>query len=380
MRALEIRNPAMPTHSTGRLYPNVAKAAFIGDPKFHKHGEPSRTQATSLQYKSSHPYDRSVSYSSSLPIETAQERRNSWMDFEDEDYLDPAMDDLYDDEPLITQTSVQPSRSGAWSTPKWDRLEHPSSFDLTDHAPIGYAPPPENTSFGDFCSRDEHLYDLYTPHSPIPFQDSNRSIYAAFPDRPFSNSLLRLPQPLETARTHPIQTSSSMSSPSSSSPSETSSPASLEALPARPLHRHAQTTISPLAYSASVPSSSSSPSPELVSPTSIPILQPRPYRRIPIISLSELASACDDLHPPHTGHEAHTLLHKHSLPSIPDFFLAFPPLQTPFKSPSWNSPGIPPHNNVPIRGIYSSGTRFSGSVAGEEAMCSCGCMESYVMY
>ena len=374
MRASKTRGPKISTHFAGR---KLAKVAVIGDPKFHKHGEPSRTQATSFHhYKSSHPYGRSAPSGSSPLIATTREKRNNWMNFEDESYLDPAMDSPYDDEPFITEASVRPPRSDAWATPKWDLLEHPSSFDPTDHAPIGYAPPPEDTNFGGFCSRDEQLYDLYGPHSPI---HSNRSIYTAFPDRPFSNSLLRPPQPHENTHTYPIQNSSSILSPfsSSPSPSETSSPTSS---PARPLHRHAHTIQSPFAYSASVSSSSSSPSPELISPTTIPILQPRPYRHIPIISLSELASASDDQHPPYPGHEAHTLLHKLSLPSIPDLLLGFPPSQTPFKSPSWNCPGIPPHSDVSIGGIYSSGTRFSGNVAGEEAMCSCGCMESYVMY
>ena len=142
-------------------------------------------------------------------------------------------------------------------------------------------------------------------------------------------------------------------------------------------------TVSPYASSDS---SSSSPSPlstpEITIRTPISVHQPRPSRRIPIVSLSELASACDDFS---------------TSPTIKNSFHQKPPreLLSPLTtniSANYTSPYSPMHfpfldemgleGAVPFaieeKNAYTAPTRLFND-SEEVVLCSCGCMGSYTM-
>ena len=103
--------------------------------------------------------------------------------------------------------------------------------------------------------------------------------------------------------------------------------------------------------------------------------QPRPSRRIPIISLSDLASACDD---PLTNHV------QDPKRNASEEALSAPPLSLDFKS-MLSLPAVDAGNTqqlkymlYPTSDVYSPtyGVGFDGH-SGKAILCNCGCMESY---
>jgi hypothetical protein len=125
--------------------------------------------------------------------------------------------------------------------------------------------------------------------------------------------------------------------------------------------------------------------PEITIRTPITVHQPRPSRRIPIVSLSELASACDDFSMSPTS--------KNAFYQKP-FRELLSPLTTNI-STNYTSPYSPMHSSfldemgiegapfpVPFvfeeKNAYTAPTHlFNGSE--EVVICSCGCMGSYTI-
>jgi len=147
------------------------------------------------------------------------------------------------------------------------------------------------------------------------------------------------------------------------------------------------TTVSPHASSAS-DSTSSSPSPlstpEVTIRTPITVHQPRPSRRIPIVSLSELASACDDFAVSPTSKDA-----SHQKPSRE----LLSPLTTTI-SAKFASPYSPMYSFTDEMGIEGASCPVPFAFEGKSAytapthlmndseelvICSCGCMASYTL-
>lgn len=142
-------------------------------------------------------------------------------------------------------------------------------------------------------------------------------------------------------------------------------------------------TVSPSASSdTSSTSSSTLSSPELTVRTPFTLHQPRPSRRIPIVSLSELALACDDF------------AQSPSMQSLPYQELLSPlTLDFPAKYTSVYSPEHPSLlGETRIEGprfahqeqkyphqFHTAPTYYVGDRSEEVVLCSCGCMESYVI-
>jgi hypothetical protein len=144
-------------------------------------------------------------------------------------------------------------------------------------------------------------------------------------------------------------------------------------------------TVSPYASSDST-SSSPSPlsTPEITIRTPITVHQPRPSRRIPIVSLSELASACDDYPVSPTSKDA-----SHRKP----FRELLSPLTTTI-SAKFASPYSPMYSfsdemgiegaSFPVpfafgeKNVYTAPTHLIND-SEEVVVCSCGCMASYTL-
>jgi hypothetical protein len=106
--------------------------------------------------------------------------------------------------------------------------------------------------------------------------------------------------------------------------------------------------------------------------------QPRPSRRIPIISLSNLASACDDHLDTHVQDPER---------NASEEALSIPPLSLDFNrvSSMLSLPAVDGGNTqhlkymlYPTSDVYSPtyGVGFDGH-SGKAILCNCGCMESY---
>lgn len=143
-------------------------------------------------------------------------------------------------------------------------------------------------------------------------------------------------------------------------------------------HTSLSNTVSPSASSdTSSASSSTLSTPELTIRTPITLHQPRPSRRIPIVSLSELALACDDFaqSPP--------------IQSLPYQDLISPlNLDFPAEYTSVYSPEHPDEPKIDTRShhqeqkyphqFHIAPTSYVDDRAEEVLLCSCGCMDSSI--
>ena len=256
-----------------------------------------------------------------------------------------------------------------WS--QWDavsyRLAPPistarSSIKCTKCTPLNLNDP-ELPTFG---THAQHLYGQVLPHSTSKGYDEHV---------PLPNLQLHMRSSIRPIQSAP---SSSATTWSSATISSTMPQGSLPPI----------NTASPYASSASS-SSSSSPlsTPEITIRTPITVHQPRPSRRIPIISLSELASACDDFSmssaspggkvshrkPPQdllsplatSASSKYTSSYSPTYPSFSDEMgIEGTPFPVPFSFEEKNTFTIPTHP-------YTD--------SGEVVTCSCGCMESYTI-
>lgn len=93
---------------------------------------------------------------------------------------------------------------------------------------------------------------------------------------------------------------------------------------------------------------------------SLPLHQPRPSRRIPIISLSQLASACENTEPASRRTSA----------------AALKPRTEVLPSDSWQSP-YPNYDHDKV--FFASSTIREDNKIGRVLQCSCGCMETYAV-
>lgn len=268
------------------------------------------------------------------------------------------------DEYFMPEAEPQHTHSGgAW--PLWDPVERMERERLTSILPSAARSsiepaPPSRDSFGQFWSGDYmQPYDIRGFGSPLSLLDSDATYTA---EATLLHRSHQQSQPHNTPGD--LIQSSSISSPGflSFSASQTLPPLI--------------STVSPSASSISSSSSSPSASPDLVQHRSIPILQPRPSRRIPIVSLSALASACDDLH---NYLYSDSEKHQPDFPSPPtqDFFARYTP---PFIRPD---PCLPDFD-IPLEyassGKYISSARiYNDGIGLEGVICSCGCMESFAI-
>ncbi|PPQ64255.1 hypothetical protein CVT24_008659 [Panaeolus cyanescens] len=127
-------------------------------------------------------------------------------------------------------------------------------------------------------------------------------------------------------------------------------------------------------------SQSSSSSPINIPPTKpgpLKVHQPRPSRQIPIVSLSQLASACEDY--PINGRASKPT----KVISPPEIDLSPLPLESNGFLPPMSSHSKPYHStnqqtkyaSHPPNNAYNP--TFSTGTHGNSIMCSCGCMETY---
>jgi hypothetical protein len=104
--------------------------------------------------------------------------------------------------------------------------------------------------------------------------------------------------------------------------------------------------------------------------------QPRPSRRIPIISLSNLASACDDI----TNQVQEPKRHASEEAPFP-LSLDFNTISSMLSLPAVDGGNTLQHLKYmpyPTSNVYSPtyGVGYDGH-AGKAILCNCGCMESY---
>ena len=114
----------------------------------------------------------------------------------------------------------------------------------------------------------------------------------------------------------------------------------------------------------------SHPPAPIINQTPLKLHQPRPSRRIPIISLDNLASACDDL-----ANSTHVQEPKRHASEE-----ALSPLSSMLSLPAVDGGNMqqPKYMLYPTGDVYSPtyGVGFDGH-SGKAILCSCGCMESY---
>ncbi|KAF9469687.1 hypothetical protein BDZ94DRAFT_1243024 [Collybia nuda] len=207
-------------------------------------------------------------------------------------------------------------------------------------------------------------YGNHGQKSP-PLRFEGCEIYPGQRNLPFLQPLYSQPQntPLSTP---PSTSSFTLTSPS---PYHTS----------RPIN----STVSPSASSDTSSSSSSTlPSPELTVRTPITLHQPRPSRRIPIISLSELALACDDFaaSPPTQSFPYQELLSPLTLDFPAKYTSVYSP-EHPSLSGETRIEGprfAHPEQGYPYQS-HTEPTYYVGHNSEDVVLCSCGCMESFVI-
>ncbi|RDB29402.1 hypothetical protein Hypma_015955 [Hypsizygus marmoreus] len=349
-------NPTFTKYGESSHLPETSPVFHPGAEKSYKSmGSPSQARCDEPRHN----------LSSSAPFSSMRlEQFEEWTQNNEE--LDMIMSMGSYGEPFVYEPSHQPPHADEW--PTWDTLDR-----LSSTIPISAArssiecTPPQPDNFGAFFpGSHEQQYDLHDPESPLsPFNDCD--VYVA--------ESTHLPYLFPQPHNNPDNSTQSPSSslPFSSWPGFSAS--SQRLLPTI-------STVSPPALSSS--SSSSSPStsssPELILHTPIPLHHPRPSRHIPIVSISELASACDDT--------SFTPL-KHSIPSHTESQELLSPLSldSPANYMSTFSPLYPEHvsiaNNVEHEDVFQKcATGGYYSLGNGEAMmfCGCGCHQSFGLY
>lgn len=344
----------------------------VDNPIFYKAGESSHLPETNAvfhpladdplkRWKSGLPQENAFSSPSSPPapfLDMVHGKFEEWMQF-DED-TDMALDTASYDERFVVHPSRQHSHVAQWQT--WDSMERLASIPISAaRSSIMIEPTsPKEDSAGVYWSQGVEQDGLYGAESPLsPFEAwdyyAGRNSYC----------LPQYSQPQNTPN-DPTQSIASLSS-------------AFQASSFRQMLYPSIATVSPPASSVSSSSSSPSPSsPEFAVHTQIPLHQPRPSRRIPIVSLSELASACEPDMSISPSNQSSSRKYSEAQRGFP---AGAPPVF--FSLDSSRADGSIDElqfANGDVFENYSAKAPLPSTyyvTRGSEAVCSCGCMESY---
>ena len=275
----------------------------------------------------------------------------------DEDSLTSQVGMMLNPNDNVHQSLVGDQQFLEW--PQWDAMDCRSV--PIPRSSVRCIPPQPNDLGISWPGTHAQQYDLYE-------QGSQQPRSAGYDERAAGGALSNLQPPYP--QLHNI-INSTVSSATSASTLSRSHPCSLPPI----------NTVSPYASSDSS-SCSSSPllTPEITIRTPITLHQPRPSRRIPIISLSELASACEDFpgSPKRTSTDQKPSQRLPPPLQINDFLTNCASMSSPhhstFTSNPFRSQFVPE-----IKNTYTAPTYLVGEDSEEVVFCSCGCRESYTL-